>query len=1052
MQAESPSVYSSQQSQFTRSRRERDLTWLHISDIHFHPRTEWRDDAARNALLKYLRGIYDADNSLRPDLIFCTGDIAFGETDSAPLATQYGQARSFFDALLGVCGGLPRERLFVVPGNHDVNRRSINSYAQVALDGWAREAGEHAAVINQHFDARPAAFRDVVKRLDEYAEFLRSYLGHQSDPEGRHCYARVLDIGGLKVGVAGFNSAWSCAGTESVGTLWMAAEWQFNNAARAPFSESDIRLGLVHHPPEWLNETDREVARRRIAGHFHFWLHGHSHDPWVTPGQSHIMVGAGAVGAEKAAEFGINIVRLDLAAARGVVHLHAYSPRDGGWAIATVPTHAADGRWHFDLPPGLCARPAAAEAEPPAPAVPAEAPPDRRRPRLFGREELLEEAAEQLQSRPFLLVYGLRGNGKSALIEALGQATPLAEKGTPVRYFANPGTTPVELFRQFATILGETDEFPNPPSGGVAEIAEEVRRLYPNPRPAWVWVDYAHHLLGRDGFLDEGILHLLLGLQSALGERWRWVFECRERPVPGLLGDSAAECEVLGLDRDSLAECLTHGAPPGLQAEWSYGGRDLKSIYQWLGGGHGKQAHPLAIQLLIEVARGRGETPLVALKRHRGDLEQKIEEKLLGDLYNNVLGPPEQRLLKALALYRTAIPHDHAEALERRLAVSGAWERLDRRCLLSSNADHSQYYVHSFIAGWVRMRMGYEGHGEDAEADFADGADRHSRQEARELHSAVAACWLGQLGRSRRVTNLNIGRALEAFHHLTAAGEADRVQDIAVEMLTGNREWANQRIERLYKDLHRSKAPAARQIPVLEYAAILNPNDFRIQRFLGECWVAVEGRESDNALKHFKEACRLGRDYPPCWANLGRTLLARGKDDARDFLRRLEELEEDCPQAINDHVRAVQFKCLELIGEGPKAARLRMERIRAGSRHPALYTDAAKALLADGKAPEALEVLNLAEENGCADDITAAVRADALQQSGQTGEAAVLRTQKMDAGSRNPAFYNDAARELLEAGDWRGALAVLNRAEQNGCANAITASLRASILRKHGAD
>lgn len=214
-----------------------------------------------------------------------------------------------------------------------------------------------------------------------------------------------------------------------------------------------------------------------------------------------------------------------------------------------------------------------------------------------------------------------------------------------------------------------------------------------------------------------------------------------------------------GLDRDSLAECLTHGAPPGLQAEWSYGGRDLKSIYQWLGGGHGKQAHPLAIQLLIEVARGRGETPLVALKRHRGDLEQKIEEKLLGDLYNNVLYPPEQRLLKALALYRTAIPHDHAEALERRLAVSGAWERLDRRCLLSSNADHSQYYVHSFIAGWVRMRMGYEGHGEDAEADFADGADRHSRQEARELHSAVAACWLGQLGRSRRVTNLNIGRA-----------------------------------------------------------------------------------------------------------------------------------------------------------------------------------------------------------------------------------------------------------------------------------------------------
>jgi 3',5'-cyclic AMP phosphodiesterase CpdA len=74
----------------------RKLTWLHISDIHFHPDTEWRDNAARDASLEYLRRVYDADDSLRPDLIFCTGDIAFGETGSAPLAEQYEQARSTY--------------------------------------------------------------------------------------------------------------------------------------------------------------------------------------------------------------------------------------------------------------------------------------------------------------------------------------------------------------------------------------------------------------------------------------------------------------------------------------------------------------------------------------------------------------------------------------------------------------------------------------------------------------------------------------------------------------------------------------------------------------------------------------------------------------------------------------------------------------------------------------------------------------------------------------------------------------------------------------------
>ena len=32
-----------------------------------------------------------------------------------------------------------------------------------------------------------------------------------------------------KVGIAGFNSAWSCAGLEDDRTLWLAAEWQFNS-------------------------------------------------------------------------------------------------------------------------------------------------------------------------------------------------------------------------------------------------------------------------------------------------------------------------------------------------------------------------------------------------------------------------------------------------------------------------------------------------------------------------------------------------------------------------------------------------------------------------------------------------------------------------------------------------------------------------------------------------------------------------------------------------------------------------------------------------------
>jgi predicted MPP superfamily phosphohydrolase len=334
-----------------------ELTWLHISDIHFHPNTEWRDSVARSGLLTYLSQAFDRNDLLRPDFIFCTGDIAYGETGSSPLGDQYAQAKTFLDELLVVCGrgGVPlsKRRLFVVPGNHDVNRKSINSHAQATLTQWAKAASEHALTINQEINDRSKEFKDAVRRLDEYAQFVREYLPHQQDAEGRHRYANIVDVDDLKVGIAGFNSAWSCAGPEDDRTVWLAAEWQFN-AAREEIGEADVRIGLIHHPVDWLNEADRDIATRRISTDFHFWLHGHSHNAWVVPTQSHVVIAAGAVGAQTSEEFGTNLVRVNLSESNGTVGLHEHRAGGTSWKAATVETHAPDGHWPFRLPANLC--------------------------------------------------------------------------------------------------------------------------------------------------------------------------------------------------------------------------------------------------------------------------------------------------------------------------------------------------------------------------------------------------------------------------------------------------------------------------------------------------------------------------------------------------------------------------------------------------------------------------------------------------------------------------------------------------------------------------
>lgn len=1017
-----------------------DLTWLHLSDIHFQPRTEWRDSASREALLEYLR----AEESLRPDLIFCTGDIAFGETEKAPLKQQYQQAREFFDQLLAIWK-LPKERLFVVPGNHDINRKSVNTDAQTTLTQWAEKAPDYAQKINQRFADRPREFLDAIARLNEYADFIKEYLPHQADADGRHCYAHIVDINGLKVGVAGFNSVWSCADDKDDRHLWMAAEWQFNTAKPA-LKEAMICIGLIHHPPDWLNAVDRDMSTRRIAADFHFWLQGHTHNAWVEPGQAHTVIGAGAVGAEESDEFGVNWVTLDLTQGQGTVHLHAYS-RSGYWAIKPEPPHAPKALWPLSLPAELH-RPA--QSVPAALATSSIALPPKRDPGFFGRDALLKDAAAKLRRQSVLLVYGLRGNGKSELIKALGKAEPLAGK-EPMRYTVNATTSADELFRQFSTLLGETAESPKPPTGDAKAVETELRRRYPRPRPAWIWIEQAHQLIDGQNFRHPEIRSLLLGLQAALGAQWHWVFELRERPQRGLWSAQAEECEVPGLDKASLGDCLALAAPTGEEAQWRYTGNELKRIYQWLGGGHGGQAHTQATQLLIEVARGHGETPIQVLNRDLEAFGKKVEEQLLGDLYHHVLNDTERLLLQTLALYRTAIPHDHADKLERHLRLAGSWEGLDRRCLLSPSADHAKYYLHQFIAAWLRADLGYANHGENPEADFADATEDARRNHAQRLHQAIASCWLEELGHNPRFTQFNRDRALEAFHHLIACGEPERIQAIAVELLTGNREWALRRIEQLTNYLHQSHSPVAQLRKALEYWVALDPENHKAQRFLGECWAKEEDRASPKALACFEMACQLQPDFPPYWTNLGKSLLAQGEAGAREFLQRVSIEEQSRPQLLNDHGRAVLADCLKLTGNTVDASKVRQQRIKEGSGNPAFYNDEAQALLKAGDSKGALAVLDLAAQNHAANEFTDSIRAQALDKEGRTEDAAQLRLAKIRAGSRNPAFYNAEAQARLDTGDADGALAVLNQAEFNQVpGNDYTDATRAQALQQAG--
>jgi tetratricopeptide (TPR) repeat protein/energy-coupling factor transporter ATP-binding protein EcfA2 len=1048
------------------------FSWLHLTDFHFG--LDGQNFLWPNLRQPFLDDLAELHKLTGPwQVVLFTGDLVQQGKPDEFKAMQQDVLGRLWEKLAELGSG--NAMLLAVPGNHDLCRPNPkdddpavdkllenDSFNDIAAKFWSKPDGSYRAVIDNAF----AAYTDWWNAAPHRPKDLT-----RGELPGD--FACTLECGDQRIGIVGLNTAFlQLQGSDYKGKLvWNTQQLQAvcGGAADDWSQRHSLCLLLTHQGPDWLTPEARKHGESEIApaGRFALHLFGHMHEAGIqttraggNPNATWLCKGASVFGMEKFGDvdklvrshgYSAGKIEFEQDHANLRIWPRIATNKTGPWRFIPDHEHA-----HLDSDQGTAAEtlplcvlktPPPAAHGPEAVTLPLPPEPAKRTLKLYGRETLMQDAEYKLSCHPFLLVYGMRGNGKTELVKALAEKVPLQGKEF-ARIVLDPTTTPNYLFRQVASLLGETAELPKPPQGDAAAIAAEIRRRYPNPRSAWIWLDHAHHLLDASGFRSAGMRELLVGLQAALGMQWHWLLELRERPPQGLLGGLAASCEVFGLDKRSLHDCLADAAPDAREAEWNYSGDKLTQIFQWLGGGHGGRAHPQAIQLLIEVARGRNESPHEVLERHRGDLEKKIEDNLMGDLYSNVLSAAEQHLIKALALYRTVIPHDHLEKLEQSLAVSGAWDGLDRRCLLSSSADHARYYLHSFIAAWLRTRqLGYAGHGEDNEADFAEVSNEGAKQHSRKLHSAIATCWLEQLGSSSKATNLNIERALEAFHHLVAAGDADRVRDIAVDLVTGNLEWAKQRMRILENHLYQTKAPISKLLQVLEYRAVLEPDNPVVQRFLGECFTKIEGRNSTNALKRFEEACKLSPDYPHNWANLGKTLLAQGEDGARDFLQRIEVVKQTYPQAINDYVCSIQSDCLKKLGDTVQAAVLRMEKIDAGSNDSVFYADEANARLGAGDTDGALEILDKAEQNGATDDYTDAILSRALQNSNPL-MATNLRMRKINAGSRNSQFYNDEAKARQDAGDTEGVLEILDKAEQNGTNDDYSDAIRARALQK----
>src|SRR5215210_231139 len=327
------------------------LTWLHLSDLHAcRPRSGWDSGRIAKTLVDDLAGL-QREHGLRPDLIFFTGDAAFGHLPGSEpgrsIEEQFREAGAFLDAVRrAFTPEVPLADLFLVPGNHDVDRRDVLESQTEWLDRQMLERVEKLI-----HDGGPE-WRGFMHRLGPYQDFLRGHdLGHLHGDPQRALWATVREVHGLRLGLAGFNSAWSCGRDGERGKLCAAGRWQ-QGTLRAQLAGADVSLALMHHPPGWLVEHETPGFGRELRQDFQFLLHGHEHQDWVEPvaGGAFTTIAAGACYDRSDKHNGYNLMRLDLETGRGEVFLRRYDKTGGGWVLRAVHGDAPHGIWPLDFP------------------------------------------------------------------------------------------------------------------------------------------------------------------------------------------------------------------------------------------------------------------------------------------------------------------------------------------------------------------------------------------------------------------------------------------------------------------------------------------------------------------------------------------------------------------------------------------------------------------------------------------------------------------------------------------------------------------------------
>jgi predicted MPP superfamily phosphohydrolase len=292
---------------------------LHISDIHFQEpdcldeETD-PDHSIRTRVSNHLRTKVEELGQI--DGILVGGDIAYKGRPE-----EYKAAKKWLDELADICGCSPSNRIFVVPGNHDVDRgitskdTGLQNVQHRIVNASAADRDQTMRKLLRHEQSG----RDLFAAHTAYNEFAAP-LACQIYPKKIFWHQDIPLGGGVMLRINGLTST-LLSGKDGKDDQEKDLYLGMMQTALDPV-EDRVHLVLCHHPIDWL--MDREEVEDDLNGRAKFQLFGHKHKQRIVATPNYLRILAGAVNPsrkEPGWEPGYNLLRIDVHGAGADRHL-----------------------------------------------------------------------------------------------------------------------------------------------------------------------------------------------------------------------------------------------------------------------------------------------------------------------------------------------------------------------------------------------------------------------------------------------------------------------------------------------------------------------------------------------------------------------------------------------------------------------------------------------------------------------------------------------------------------------------------------------------------